>query len=250
MEDNNIENTKNIVNSRRELQHVLQKTVDRLNESLDINYSERLINKLNNEDGYDEVISNMCDLVNLQNMEYKVFISYRREDAAFMYIVYNILADAIGEKNIFVDKKDLYYAPNEWAESLYEALQSSTYIVICIDKYTFSREQQDGKTDWYYKEIETALERQKNEHKVRIIPVINHRPNFDGTVFPMLSKYQDVNYETLGYEAFREKLLSMIDNDCKKKETEKTIAPPPASSINIGTLNVYGGTGIDNRSGR
>ena len=162
--------------------------------------------------------------------KYKVFISYRREDAVFKDTVYNILSEYIDEDRIFVDKKDLYNEPNEWAQSLDEALRTSEYIVICINKFTFVREPQKGKTDWYYKEIETALERQKAEGKIRIIPAINVRPEFDETQFKELSKLQDVAYLSLGKEDFRKNLLKMVGVD-STTAPRKSSAPTVINNI-------------------
>lgn len=178
---------------------------------------------------------------------YKVFISYRREDMAFKDTVYNILRECIDEDKIFVDKKDLYNAPNEWAESLKEALNSSEYIVICINKSSFVRETQEGKTDWYYEEIETALKRQKAEGTVRIIPAINVRPDLKETKFPELAKFQDVTYTSLGEQAFRDNLLKMLGVDTTKQRS-KEVAPS-------GDNNTFNNTGsgkqanISNNSG-
>ena len=168
--------------------------------------------------------------------KYKVFISYRRDDAVFKDTVYNILSEYIDEDRIFVDKKDLYSEPNEWAQSLDEALRTSEYIVICINKFTFVREPQKGKTDWYYKEIETALERQKAEDKIRIIPAINVRPEFDNTQFKELSKLQDVAYLSLGKEDFRKNLLKMVGIDANTASQKPSSAP---SVIN----NTFNNTG-------
>jgi len=165
--------------------------------------------------------------------KYKVFISYRREDAVFKDTVYNILSEYIDEDRIFVDKKDLYNEPNEWAQSLDEALRSAEYIVICINKFTFVREPQTGKTDWYYKEIETALERQKAEGKIRIIPAINVRPEFDETQYKELSKLQDVAYLSLGKEDFRKNLLKMVGIDAKTASQKPSSAPTVIHNIVI-----------------
>ena len=156
--------------------------------------------------------------------KYKVFISYRREDMAFKDTVYNILkdSDSIDEDKIFVDQKDLYNEPNEWAVSLKEALNSSEYIVICINKFTFVREPQEGKTDWYYEEIETALKRLNAEGTIRIIPAINVRPNLKETKFPELAKYQDVTYTSLGEQNFRDNLLKMLGVDAPKQRSKGT----------------------------
>ena len=142
--------------------------------------------------------------------KYKVFISYRRENAVFMDTVYDILKEYIEEKEIFVDKERLYDEPNKWPESLDKALNDSEYIIICVNKYSFIRKPEDGKTDWYYKEIFTALEREKNEHKNRIILAVELRFDFKGTDFEALSNVQDVNYQSLGKEKFREKLLQIV----------------------------------------
>ena len=142
--------------------------------------------------------------------KYKVFISYRRENAVFMDTVYDILKEYIEEKEIFVDKERLYDEPNNWPESLDKALNDSEYIIICVNKYSFIRKPEDGKTDWYYKEIFTALEREKNEHKNRIILAVELRFDFKGTDFEALSNVQDVNYQSLGKEKFREKLLQIV----------------------------------------
>ena len=168
--------------------------------------------------------------------KYKVFISYRREDAVFKDTVYNILSEYIDEDRIFVDKKDLYNEPNAWAQSLDEALHTSEYIVICINKFTFVREPKTGKIDWYYKEIETALVRQKAEGKIRIIPAINVRPEFDKTQFNELSKLQDVAYLSLGKEDFRKNLLKMVGIDAKTASQKPSSAP---SVIN----NTFNNTG-------
>ena len=157
--------------------------------------------------------------------KYKVFISYRRDDAAFKDTVHNILREYIAKDRIFVDQKDLYNEPNEWAQYLNDALNSSEFIVICINESTFVREPKDGKTDWYYKEIITALERQKAEGKIRIIPAINVRPDFDKTQFKELSKLQDVTYLSLGQDGFRKNLLKMVGIDvdtAQKKSADKT----------------------------
>jgi len=164
---------------------------------------------------------------------YKVFISYRRDDAVFKDTVYNILSEYIDEDRIFVDKKDLYNEPNEWAQSLDEALNSSEYIVICINKFTFVREPKDGKTDWYYKEIETALERQKAEGKTRIIPAINVRPEFDKTQFKELSKFQDVAYLSLGQDGFRKNLLKIVGIDVDTAQKKSASAPTIIKNITI-----------------
>ena len=148
--------------------------------------------------------------------KYKVFISYRREDAVLKDTVYNILSEYIDEDRIFVDNKYLYNEPNEWAQSLKDALNTSEYIVICINKFTFVREPKDGKTDWYYEEIETALERQKAEGKIRVIPAINVRPDFDNTQFKELSILQNVAYLSLGQDGFRKNLLKMVGIDAIK----------------------------------
>ncbi|MBR3714072.1 MAG: toll/interleukin-1 receptor domain-containing protein, partial [Bacteroidales bacterium] len=164
---------------------------------------------------------------------YKVFISYRRDDAVFKDTVYNILSEYIDEDKIFVDKKDLYNEPNEWAKSLDEALNSSEYIVICINKFTFVREPKDGKTDWYYKEIETALERQKAEGKIRIIPAINVRPEFDQTQFKELSKLQDVAYLSLGQDGFRKNLLKIVGIDVDTAQKKSASASTIIKNISI-----------------
>ena len=168
--------------------------------------------------------------------KYKVFISYRRDDAMLKDTVYNILSEYIDEDRIFVDKKDLYNEPNKWAPSLNEALNSSEFIVICINEFTFVREPKDGRTDWYYKEIVTALKRQKAEGKTRIIPAINGRPDFDKTQFKELSKLQDVAYLSLGQDGFRKKLLKMVGIDVDRT-TKKTSVP---TVINYITNNVNG----------
>lgn len=181
-----------------------------------------------------------------ESRRYKVFISYRRKDLAFKDVVYNILKDAFGENSIFLDQKDLFCEPNQWADSLNNALCSSEYIVVCINDETFNRETVNGKTDWYYKEIEIALERQKEEGTIRIIPVINNRPNFDETKFPMLAELQDVCYQSLGEQKFRENLLKMVGYDCKiedKENNETTITNNVyGNQYNFGDIN--GGTQI------
>ncbi|MBR6178770.1 MAG: toll/interleukin-1 receptor domain-containing protein, partial [Bacteroidales bacterium] len=101
--------------------------------------------------------------------KYKVFISYRRDDAVFKDTVYNILSEYIDEDRIFVDTVELNKRPNKWFETIHDALLSSEYILICVNKDTFNRESQENKTDWYYKEIEIALQRQKEDNSVHII---------------------------------------------------------------------------------
>lgn len=149
--------------------------------------------------------------------KYKVFISYRRENAVFMDTVYNILKEYIEEKDIFVDKERLYDEPNEWPESLDKALNDSEYIVICVNQHSFVRETEKGKTDWYYKEISTALERKKNDHKNRIILAVELRIDFSKTPYPELSQIQDINYQSLDKEIFREKLLQILGIDINKQ---------------------------------
>ena len=143
--------------------------------------------------------------------KYKVFISYRRDDAVFKDTVYNILSEYIDEDRIFVDTVELNKRPNKWFETIHDALLSSEYILICVNKDTFNRESQENKTDWYYKEIEIALQRQKEDNSVHIIPIINVRPNFDETPFPVLSQFQDVRYRIKeGNTTFQERLLNIL----------------------------------------
>ena len=142
---------------------------------------------------------------------YKIFISYRRDDAVFKDTVYNILSEYIDEDKIFVDTVELNKRPNKWFETIHDALLSSEYILICVNKDTFNRESQENKTDWYYKEIEIALQRQKEDNSVHIIPIINVRPNFDETPFPVLSQFQDVRYRIKeGNTTFQERLLNIL----------------------------------------
>jgi hypothetical protein len=209
-----------------------------------------LIGKLQNNQ-YSEVVLNVWNILQIRNkmerMTYKVFISYRREDMAFKDTVCKILGEYIDKDKIFVDTKNLYNKPNEWVASLHAALYSSEYIVVCINKYTFDRESKDGKTDWYYEEIETALKRQKTEGMIRIIPAINVRPDFNKSKFSELSKFQDVNYQSLGEEKFRENLLKMIgitNNQKKQVNVNQTIINNITNNIgsqyNFGDIN--GGT--------
>lgn len=175
--------------------------------------------------------------------KYKVFISYRRENAAFMDTVYDILKEYIEEKQIFVDKERLYDEPNKWNKSLENALNDSEYIVICVNKYTFARKTEEGKTDWYYKEISTALEREKNENKDRTILAVELNVDFDQSSFQDLSKVQAVNYKSLGKEKFREKLLQMVGVDVntknqREKQNQNTIIN--GNQYNFGDIN--GGT--------
>lgn len=175
--------------------------------------------------------------------KYKVFISYRRENAAFMDAVYDILKEYIEVKRIFVDKERLYDEPNEWPESLDNALKDSEYIIICVNKHSFIRKTEEGKTDWYYKEIFTALERKKKESKNPIILAVEHRMDFTGTKFEALSSIQDVNYQSLGKEKFREKLLQMVGVDVntknqREKQNQNTIIN--GNQYNFGDIN--GGT--------
>ena len=149
--------------------------------------------------------------------KYKVFISYRRDDAVFKETVYNILSEYIDEDRIFVDTVELNKRPNKWDDTIHDALLSSEYILICVNKDTFNRESQENKTDWYYKEIEIALQRQKEDNSVHIIPIINVRPNFDETPFPVLSQFQDVRYRIKeGNTTFQERLLNILGIEDRK----------------------------------
>ena len=149
--------------------------------------------------------------------KYKVFISYRRDDAVFKETVYNILSEYIDEDRIFVDIVELNKRPNKWDDTIHDALLSSEYILICVNKDTFNRESQENKTDWYYKEIEIALQRQKEDNSVHIIPIINVRPNFDETPFPVLSQFQDVRYRIKeGNTTFQERLLNILGIEDRK----------------------------------
>ncbi len=148
---------------------------------------------------------------------YKIFISYRRDDAVFKDTVYNILSEYIDEDRIFVDTVELNKRPNKWFETIHDALLSSEYILICVNKDTFNRESQENKTDWYYKEIEIALQRQKEDNSVHIIPIINVRPNFDETPFPELSPFQDVRYRIKERNTtFQERLLNILGIEDRK----------------------------------
>ena len=158
---------------------------------------------------------------------YKVFISYRREDAVFKDTVYNILNEYIDEDRIFVDTVELNKRPNKWFETIHDALLSSEYILICINKDTFFRESSENKTDYYYKEIEIALQRQTEDNSVHIIPIINIRPNFNGTRFRELSQFQDVSYRTqIDNTTFQERLLKILgieDKQNGKKSSYPTV---------------------------
>ena len=163
------------------------------------------------------------------NMEYryKVFISYRREDAVFKDTVYNILNEYIDEDKIFVDTVELNKRPNKWFETIQNALLSSEYILICINKDTFNRESQENNTDYYYEEIKIALQRQEEDNSVQIIPIINIRPNFKETIFPVLSQLQAVSYRTKSENTtFQERLLTILgieDKQNGKKHSYPTV---------------------------
>ncbi len=150
--------------------------------------------------------------------KYKVFISYRRDDAAFMDYVYNILNENIEKEKIFVDRSNLYDRPNEWSETIETALRSSEYIVICVNKDSFHREPYEGKTDWYNKEITIALDRQMNENRICVIPVINIRPDYSETQFPQLSKLQDVCYRSSDKLIFKDRLLKILNIENKNSK--------------------------------
>ena len=154
-------------------------------------------------------------------MKYKVYIIYRREDAIFMDAVYNILSDYIDEDKIFVDTKSIYITNEPIDKIKKEALYSSENIVICINKFSFSRETDD----WFYKEIDTALKIQ-GEGNVNLIPVINIRPDFSQTRYKMLSCYQGVDYSKMGGKQFRERLLEMVG-------INKNAAPTIIKNISI-----------------
>ncbi|MBP5370141.1 MAG: tetratricopeptide repeat protein [Bacteroidales bacterium] len=155
--------------------------------------------------------------------KYKIFISYRREDAVFKDTVYYILREYIDEDKIFVDTVELNKKPNKWFETIHDALLSSEYILICINNDTFNRESQENKTDWYYKEIKIALQRQKEDNSVHIIPIINVRPNFDETPFPELSPFQDVRYRIKeGNTTFQERLLNILGIEDKKNRNNSS----------------------------
>ncbi len=163
--------------------------------------------------------------------KYKVFISYRRDDAVFKDTVYNILSEYIDEDKIFVDAVELNKRPNKWFETIHDALLSSEYILICINKDTFNRESQENKTDWYYKEIEIALQRQKEDNSIHIIPIINIRPTFRETRFPELSKFQAVSYRTKNENTtFQERLLKIVGIDVN---TTPSITSAPTIINNI-----------------
>ena len=155
--------------------------------------------------------------------KYKIFISYRREDAVFKDTVYNILREYIDEDKIFVDTVELNKKPNKWFETIHDALLSSEYILICVNKDTFNRELEENKTDWYYKEIEIALQRQKEDNSVHIVPIINVRQDFEKTQFPELAQFQDVSYRTKNENTtFQERLLNILGIEDKKNRNNSS----------------------------
>ena len=158
-------------------------------------------------------------------MEYKIFISYRREDKVFKDRIFEILSNYIDEKKIFVDKKDLYLMPNKWFETIKESLMSSEYIVICLDKSSYARNLDKDQKDWYYEEIDLALKRQKQEGKTRIVLAINNRPNFDKGKErdKELAELQDVCYNSSSQEEFKKHLLEIVAVDINVVPQRNTV---------------------------
>ena len=185
-----------------------------------------------------------------ENNKCKVFISYRRKDNLLKDTVFSILNEYIDENRIFVDKKDLYKEPNKWFETIKASLLSSEYIIICLDKDSYNKEIGNDKTDWYYEEIDLALERQKQENKINIILAVNNRPSFDKTKRrdKELSELQDVCYNSGDQKIFKDNLLRMVGidvNTSQKKSTAETATKNIINNVignqyNFGNIN--GGT--------
>ena len=164
--------------------------------------------------------------------------------------VFSILNEYIDENRIFVDKKDLYKEPNKWFETIKASLLSSEYIIICLDKDSYNKEIGNDKTDWYYEEIDLALERQKQENKINIILAVNNRPSFDKTKQrdKELSELQDVCYNSGDQKIFKDNLLRMVGidvNTSQKKSTAETATKNIINNVkgnqyNFGNIN--GGT--------
>ena len=176
-----------------------------------------------------------------ENNKYKVFISYRRKDNLLKDTVFSILNEYIDEDRIFVDKKNLYKEPNKWFETIKASLLSSEYIIICLDKDSYNKEIGNDKTDWYYEEIDLALERQKQENKINIILAVNNRPSFDKTKQrdKELSELQDVCYNSGDQKIFKDNLLKMVGIDVDTAQKKSTATTATKNIINNVKGNQY-----------
>ena len=102
----------------------------------------------------------------------KVFISYRRDDSApYAGRLYDRLADAIGQQNIFMDVDSISFGL-DFAEAIQGAVSSCDVLLAIIGPEWLTvehkgRRRLDDPDDFVRLEIEAALER-----NVRVVPVL------------------------------------------------------------------------------
>ena len=102
----------------------------------------------------------------------KIFISYRRDDSApYAGRLYDRLADAIGQENIFMDVDSISFGL-DFAEAIREAVAACDVLLAIIGPEWLTIEERgrrrlDNPDDFVRLEIEAALER-----NVRVVPVL------------------------------------------------------------------------------
>ena len=132
-------------------------------------------------------------------MSRKIFISYRRTDAAdFTVALYNELRRFYDDEAVFKDLNDIQPG-QEFAEVLNDALDDSAVVLVIIGPtwLTESGERLFEENDWVRMEVALALER-----KLRVVPVL-----INGTKMPRKSDLPDVLHNLCDRQAHH------IDND-------------------------------------
>jgi hypothetical protein len=119
---------------------------------------------------------------------YKVFISYRRQDAANVQSVRLVLERHLGARAVFFDLKAL--KPGlEFPQQILEALLEARFVVAVIGKNWLGQSEESNHefrinlpTDWVRRELEIAF----NQNKV-IVPVLIDREKYPAKLPPSLA---------------------------------------------------------------
>ena|GEM_PF-2190553 len=158
-------------------------------------------------------------------MQYKAFISYRRNSSVNAYYILKGIMDNSGylKDDIFLDEQSI--GPEYFDKKIKYAIENSNCLVLLVTKNCFVAK---GEEDWFLKEIKTALENKKT-----IIPVL-----FDGIktisdVLPSgqleelfkkeeisnLTRFQCVQFSQEYPTESIKKLVSFIEKKEKEKES-------------------------------
>ena len=150
-------------------------------------------------------------------MSHDIFISYRRKGAKTEAVVLYYNLKAMGYR-VFLDFTSLH--SGKFSEEIRQAISGCTDFLLLINPTAFNRCEEE--TDCYRKEIEWALENNKN-----IIPILVNQKDFPTNIPDHLLKIKDFNFVPSLPLQFVDEMVSRLANHYLTAEPKENISVQP-----------------------